>query len=96
MRYYVGGIATYSNRAGLIDFLKTNGIEAAAVKLIDTNRGSLAAKLTLYQSDSEKVESRHFWPGKMYCRRWYSETQWQSKFSNGGNYDNNDDNAVHE
>ena len=80
-RYYVGGIATYSNREGVIAFLKSKHIEPAAVKLIDTNRGSLAAKLTIYQSDSSVIENRRFWPRRMYCRRWYSENDWQSKFA---------------
>lgn len=81
-RYYVGGIASHSNKAGIIAFLKSKNVEAAAVKLISTNRSSLAAKLTVYLDDCDKIERRRFWPRRMYCRRWYSETEWQSKWQN--------------
>lgn len=80
-RYYVGGIASYSNRTGIIAFLNSRNIEPAAVKLINTDRGCLAAKPTLYESHCEKIERRRFWRRKMYCRRWYSETEWSSKFT---------------
>jgi len=62
----------------MIDFLKSKHITPATVKLIDTNRGNLAAKITLYEQDWDTVEQRHFWPRKMYCRRWYSEQEWES------------------
>lgn len=88
-RYYVGGIATYSNRAGIIEFLKSKHVEPASIKLIDTKRGSLAAKLTIYQSDCDIIENRHFWPRRVYCRRWYSEASWKSKLNE--NQDTNDD-----
>ena len=79
-RYYVGGIAEYSNRSGMIQFLRSNGITPATVKIIDTHRGSLAAKITLYEMDWDTVERKQFWPRKMYCRRWYSEAEWESLF----------------
>ena len=77
-RYYIGGISSYSNREGLLKFLKSKNISPVAAKMIDTNRGNLAAKLTLYQSDSHIVEVMKFWPGKMYCRRWYSQAAWDA------------------
>ncbi|KAL4228351.1 hypothetical protein ACF0H5_011398 [Mactra antiquata] len=79
-RYYIGGIAHYSNRSGMIQFLKMNGITPVTVKLIVTHRGSLAAKITLYENDWNAVENKSFWPRKMYCRRWYSEAEWESLF----------------
>ena len=56
-RYYVGGISKDSNKAGLLLFLKSKRIYPESVKLIDTNRGTIAAKLTVYKSDCEQIES---------------------------------------
>ena len=44
IRYYVGNIGIKSNRAGLVNFLKENGVEPVGVRMIETNRGNLAAK----------------------------------------------------
>lgn len=79
-RYYVGGIASYSNRDGIIEYLTENNVTPVGVKLIDTNRGSLSAKITVYQDQCYLVEDKTFWPPKIYCRRWYSEREWESKF----------------
>ncbi|MES9879587.1 MAG: hypothetical protein ABW185_01750 [Sedimenticola sp.] len=81
-RYYVGGIARTSNRAGFLTFLKQKNINPAGLRLIETNRGSLAAKLTVNLSDGYRLEDKSFWPGKFYCRRWYGNNTWNSKFTN--------------
>lgn len=84
-RYYVGGIALSSNRAGLVKFLKDRNITPVGVRMINTNRGSQAAKITINVSHGYLVEDKSFWPRKFYCRRWYGENHWNSKFytSNG-------------
>jgi len=78
-RYYVGGISKKSNRSGMLRFLKENNIHPQSLRLIDTGRGSLAAKVTVHQEEWESIENRRIWPRKMYCRRWYSEMEWESR-----------------
>lgn len=79
IRYYVGGISLDSNRAGLIKFLDEHGVKAVGVRIIETRRNSLAAKITVYTADRHIIES-DIWPRKMYCRRWYGKEQWNAKF----------------
>ena len=61
IRYYIGGISKDSNRAGLIDFLEYYGIKPAGVRMIETRRNSLSAKLTINSSDRHVIESE-IWP----------------------------------
>lgn len=85
-RYYVGGIASYSNRAGLYQFLRQKGIKPVGIRMMKTFNGNLAAKITIESHQCHIVENKRFWPRKTYCRRWYGENQWNSLFSE--NYDN--------
>lgn len=55
-RYCTGGIATYSNRTGIIAFIRETNVDHVAIKLTDTTRGCLAEKLTVYQTDCDMVE----------------------------------------
>lgn len=86
IRYYVGNIGIKSNRAGLVNFLKENGVEPVGVRMIETNRGNLAAKITIYSSEKFIVES-NIWPRKMYCRRWYGKQNWNSRFNDYYDYE---------
>ena len=52
IRYYDGTIGIKSNRAGLANFLKENGVEPVGVRMIETNRGNLAAKITFNSSEN--------------------------------------------
>ena len=79
-RYYVGGISLNSNRDGMFEFFKVRNIKPVSIKLIDTKRNSLAAKITIDRHDCPTIEDKQFWPRGMYCRRWYSEMEWESKF----------------
>ena len=67
IRYYIGGISKDSNRAGLIDFPEYYGIKPAGVRMIETRRNSLSARLTINSSDRHVIESE-IWPKGMYCR----------------------------
>lgn len=94
-RYYIGGIARTSNRDGFLRFLEQRGIHPTGLRMINTNRGSLAAKVTVNQSDGYTMENKTFWPGKFYCRRWYSNNAWNEKFvatniDDGTNYNGYD------
>ena len=86
IRYYVGNIGIKSNRAGLVNFLKENGVEPVGVRMIETNRGNLAAEITIYSSEKFIVES-NIWPRKMYCRRWYGKQNWNSRFNDYYDYE---------
>ena len=87
-RYYIGGISYQSNEAGILQFLESKNIYPESMKLIDTHRGSLAAKLTIYKSDCKAVESQHFWPRRIYCRKWYSVKSWTDmREGNEADYD---------
>ena len=66
VRYYIDGKGTESDRAGLGQFLTDHGITPVGVRMIDTNRGRLAAKITAYKTDKHIVES-DIWHRKMYC-----------------------------
>ncbi|MCG8079182.1 MAG: hypothetical protein JAY75_23540, partial [Candidatus Thiodiazotropha taylori] len=89
MRYYIGNIGQKSNRAGLINFLNNYGIEPVGVRVIETYRGHLSAKITVYASDKDTLESEIIWPKKMYCRRWYGSKQWNERLDNDNHYDEN-------
>ena len=78
IRYYVGNIGSKSNRAGLVQFLNELGVEPVGVRIITTNRGCLAAKITVYASDRYTVEAAT-WPKKVYCRRWYGKQTWNAR-----------------
>ena len=94
IRYYIGGISKDSNRAGLIDFLEYYGIKPAGVRMIETRRNSLSAKLTINSSDRHVIESE-IWPKGMYCRRWQGQQKWNERFENPNsayqNYVHSDD-----
>lgn len=89
-RYYIGGISKLSNRAGTSKFFTDRGIEPATIRLIETKRGTLAAKIAFYEQDWETIENKAFWPRKMYCRRWYGEREWESLFYCPANDDVNE------
>ena len=84
IRYYIGNIGPKSNRAGLVQFLKDYGVEPVGVRIIQTSRGCLAAKITVYASDRYTIEAPDIWPKKVYCRRWYGKQNWVTR-SNGYN-----------
>ena len=88
IRYYIGNIGSKSNRTGLIQFLKEYGIEPVGVRIIETNRGHLSAKITVFAADKYTIESCISWPKKTYCRRWYGVEQWNTRTEND-NYDYN-------
>ena len=85
IRYYIGGISSDSNRAGLVQFMDEHGVKPVGVRMIDTNRGSLAAKITVYATDRYIIES-DIWPKKMYCRQWYGKQRWGNKFDDRFSY----------
>lgn len=85
IRYYIGGISSDSNRAGLVQFMDEHGVKPVGVRMIDTNRGSLAAKITVYATDRHIIES-DIWPRKMYCRQWYAKQRWNNKFNDRFSY----------
>ena len=89
IRYYIGNIGQKSNRAGMIKFLKVYDVEPVGVRIIETFRGLLSAKITVYASDRYKMESGITWPKKMYCRRWYGMQQWNAKSEYDKNYNDN-------
>ncbi|MEW8548806.1 MAG: hypothetical protein AB2693_35350 [Candidatus Thiodiazotropha sp.] len=95
VRYYIGNIGQKSNRLGLIKFLNDYGIEPVGVRIIETYRGHLSAKITVFASDSSIVESCITWPKKMYCRRWQGVQQWnaRSDYTSNNYYE---DNYYHE
>ena len=86
IRYYIGNIGSKSNRTGLIQFLKEYGVEPVGVRIIETNRGHLSAKITVFAADKYTIESCIAWPKKTYCRRWYGNEQWITRTGND-NYD---------
>lgn len=86
-RYYIGGIARYSNREGLNDFLEYYGIKPAAVKLIQTKRGPLSAKVTVYKHQCEIMEDETIWTDKLYCRKWQSVEKWNARYDDFNNED---------
>ena len=86
IRYYIGNIGQKSNRAGLLSFLKEYGVEPVGARIIETHRGHLSAKITVYASDRYMLESGITWPKKMYCRRWYGMQQWNAKSDNTDQY----------
>ena len=51
IRYYIGNIGPSSNRAGLLQFLKEHGVVPIGVRMIETHRGHLSAKITVNASD---------------------------------------------
>ncbi|KAL4225283.1 hypothetical protein ACF0H5_015971 [Mactra antiquata] len=63
-RYYVGGIAPVSNRAGIVQYLRERGIKPIGLRMINTYNGDLAAKLTIESHDCDTIEHRRFWPRK--------------------------------
>lgn len=78
----------------MLQFLKSKGVIPATLKLIDTHRGSLAAKVTIFENDWDTVERKSFWPHRIYCRRWYSEADWESLFYTTADRENNSASAV--
>ena len=53
-------------------------MEPVGVRIIQTTRGCLAAKITVYASDKYTIEA-DIWPKKVYCRRWYGKQSWMAK-----------------
>lgn len=62
-----------------------HGVKPVGVRMIDTKRGSLAAKITVYATDRYIIES-DIWPKKMYCRQWYGKQRWSNKFNDRFSY----------
>ena len=90
IRYYIGNIGLSSNRAGLLQFLKEHGVVPIGMRMIETHRGHLSAKITVNASDRYTVEYDIPWPKKMYCRRWLGKQQWSSRLDHTDYYDEND------
>ena len=88
IRYYIGNIGQQSNRTGLIKYLQDYGVDPVGVGIIETHRGHLSAKITVYASDRYTMESCITWPKKTYCRRWYGVQQWNTRTDNDS-YSNN-------
>ncbi|KAL4217886.1 hypothetical protein ACF0H5_022625 [Mactra antiquata] len=65
-RYYVGGIAPVSNRAGIVQYLRERGIKPIGLRMINTYNGDLAAKLTIESHDCDTIEHKRFWPRKRF------------------------------
>jgi len=63
----------------MLRLLIENNIHPQSLRLIDTGRDSLTAKVTVHQEEWESIENRRIWPSKMYCRRCYSEMEWESR-----------------
>ena len=73
----------------MIKFLKVYGVEPVGVRIIETLRGRLSAKITVYASDRYKLEFGITWTKKMYCRCWYGMQQWKAKSEYDKNYNDN-------
>lgn len=89
IRYYIGNIGQKSNRAGLIKFLNEHGVEPVSVRIKETYRGHLSAKIIVFASDRYTIESCITWPRKMYCRRWQGNQQWNSRSDSNNHYEDN-------
>ena len=56
IHYYICNIGLSSKRAGLLQFLKEHGVIPIGVRMIETHRGHLSAKITVNASDRYTVD----------------------------------------
>ena len=54
------------------------------MRIIETNRGHLSAKITELAADKYTIESCIAWSKKTYCRRWYGN---ENTRTGNDNYD---------
>ena len=80
-RYYISGIAKESTRYGIANYMERKGVKVSHLTLFKPKYGSpfLSAKVNVSPKLASTVESTHFWPDGVKCRRWLSNREWDLK-----------------
>ena len=79
-RYFLSGILKDSTYDGIKSYVENKGVHVSHLTLFKPKgRYSVrTAKINVSPQCSEIVEAPEFWPEGVYCRKWYSEREWDS------------------
>lgn len=81
-RYYISGISKESTRYGIENYIERKGVKVSHLVLFKPKYGGpfLSAKVNVSPQFADTVESSHFWPDGVKCRRWLSNREWELKY----------------
>lgn len=85
-RYYLSGIYKESTRYGIENYIERKGVKVSHLILFKPKYGGpfLSAKVNVSPQFANTVESPHFWPDGVKCRRWLSNREWEHKYFSHG------------
>ena len=69
--FFVGGFATTTTAGDILEHCRLQDVHAVRCRKLRSKRfGTQAARLTLAESDAEKIMSVNFWPNLVSVRDW--------------------------
>ena len=69
--FFVGGLATTTTAEDILEHCRLQDMHAVRCRMLRSKRfGTQAARLTLAESDAEKIMSVNFWPNLVSVRDW--------------------------
>ena len=80
-RYYLSGINKKSTEYGIENYIRNKGVKTTHLMLFKPRyrKSLVTAKVNVPAEFAKTVESPHFWPEGVKCRRWLSNRDWEQK-----------------
>jgi hypothetical protein len=80
-RFYLSGINKKSTKYGIENYIQGKGVNITHMRLFKPRYGRslITAKVNVPIHFAKTVESPHFWPKGVKCRRWLNNRDWEHK-----------------